>query len=266
MRLLHTANDYGRHFSGYYTKPANANYKHASKDVGVIIDMDDSLWADILRDEQDRKSRGIKSYRHASIIKRKLWTITTISLSIILGVIISITPLAFIGVYTIPSGSMEDTLMVGDRIIISKAWVHDSTVKRGDVIVFKDPAGWMDGTPHNGDTLIKRVIGLPGDTVEAGQDGIVKVNGHPLNESGYVKGDVGSEVMFSVRVTAGNVFVMGDNRANSADSRYHMDDGNNGLVPMSDIIGRTEAVYWPLSDTRYSGVSQPLKTMDGKTL
>ena len=266
MRLLHTANDYGRHFSGYYTKPGNVNGKHAYKNVGVIIDMDDSLWADILRDEQERKAHGIKSYRHASIIKRRLWTIITISLSILLGVIISITPLAFIGVYTIPSGSMEDTLLVGDRIIISRAWVHDSTVKRGDVIVFKDPAGWMAGTPHNGDTLIKRVIGLPGDTVEAGQDGIVKVNGHHLDESDYVKGDVGSDVVFNVSVTAGNVFVMGDNRADSADSRYHMDDGNNGLVPMRDIIGRTEAVYWPLNDARYGDISQPLRTTDGKAL
>lgn len=266
MKHLRTAHEYGSHFSGLYVSRKPASGRHADMRSGIIIDMDESLWIADERKNREREDANIASYRHANRLKRNLIGIASVAASIGVGITGAFIPLAFMGVYTIPSASMENTLMIGDRIAITRAWLHDGDVDRGDVIVFKDPAGWLDGAPHKGNTLIKRVIGVPGDTVEAGADGKVKVNGKPLDETGYVKGGTGSDITFKVKVSEGNVFVMGDNRENSADSRYHTDDGNDGLVPIADIIGRTEAVYWPLTDMRFGGISHPLRTIDGNEL
>ena len=97
--------------------------------------------------------------------------------------------------------------------------------------------------------LIKRVIGLPGDTVTCkGSGEPITVNGKPIDESAYLKSGVNpSDSPFSVTVTDGNVFVLGDNRSNSRDSRYHLDDGNNGLVPYDDIQGVALFRFWPFT-------------------
>jgi signal peptidase I len=155
-----------------------------------------------------------------------------------------------IGVYVIPSSSMEDTIAIGDRLITNRLAGSLKTVKRGDVVVFSDPAHWLVGKEsHGSDDLIKRVIGMPGDVVECKGGGApVTVNGVALDESAYLKPGVEPSIFpFSVKVTAGNVFVMGDNRANSADSRYHTDDGNGGLVPMKNIIGVAMLTFWPFT-------------------
>lgn len=266
MTRFRTSHGYGRHFSGLYVSGKPASGRHADAHSGIIIDMDESLWADEELESKERDAANIKSCRHANRLKRCMAGVASVAVSMGIGITAAFIPLAFIGVYTIPSASMEDTLMTGDRIAITRAWQHGDTVNRGDVVVFRDPAGWLDGGQHKGNTLIKRVIGIPGDTVEAGMDGVVKVNGKPLDETGYVKGTTGSDIMFRVKVSEGNVFVLGDNRADSADSRYHADDGNNGLVPIANIIGRTEAIYWPVSDMRFGGISHPLKTTDGEEL
>ena len=124
-------------------------------------------------------------------------------------------------------------------------------LQRGDVVVFKDPNNWLNeeqSSAPGGGYLIKRLIGLPGDVVEckgAGQP--VTINGVAINETSYIRPGVDpSAFPFSVTVTEGRVFVMGDNRANSADSRYHQDDGDRGLVPISDVVGVGIAKYWPL--------------------
>ena len=125
-------------------------------------------------------------------------------------------------------------------------------LRRGDIVVFKDPANWLRNEQSNGvfgeDRLIKRLIGLPGDVVEcAGEGSPVTINGVAVDESSYIREGVSpSSFPFRVEVTEGHVFVMGDNRSNSADSRYHQDDEENGLVPLGDIEGVALATYWPL--------------------
>lgn len=163
-----------------------------------------------------------------------------------------------IGLYVIPSGSMMDTIEIGDRVVTSRLSARPSSLRHGDVVVFRDPAHWLsDETTSSslgGNYLIKRLIGLPGDLVACkGGGSPVTINGVAVDESSYIRPGVEpSSFSFSVKVTAGHVFVMGDNRANSADSRYHQNDGDDGLVPMSDIVGVGVAIYWPIS--RMSGL------------
>ncbi len=157
-----------------------------------------------------------------------------------------------LGFYVIPSGSMMDTIEPGDRVITSKITHKISGLKRGDVVVFKDPDNWLQEEHKGslgGDFLIKRLIGLPGDTVACeGAGKPVTVNGVAIDESSYLRSGVDpSSFAFNVTVTEGHVFVMGDNRANSADSRYHQEDSSHGLVPISDVVGVALAKYWPLS-------------------
>jgi signal peptidase I len=182
----------------------------------------------------------------------------------------------FVGqMFLIPSVSMENTLQVEDRVVVEKL----STVSRGQVIVFKDPGGWLTGATvrergpigqalefvgvlpdTSTEHLIKRVVGLPGDRViccdEADR---VTVNGQALNETSYLFiGPDGaatrpSAIEFDVTVPTGRLFVMGDNRDHSRDSRCHLNDmraghmkGENALVSEDLVVGRAIAVVWPL--------------------
>ncbi|WP_172120944.1 signal peptidase I [Actinomyces faecalis] len=165
--------------------------------------------------------------------------------------------------FEIPSGSMEDTLTVGDRVAVT---MYDSTsVSRGDVVVFRDPDSWLTVTDPTGlrglarDTLvllrllpedsghhlIKRVIGMPGDHVVADGQGSLSVNGVELDEPYLKEGVSASTIAFDVTVPEGCVWVMGDNRSNSADSRYHQDDAHHGFVPLDDVVGVAKAIVWP---------------------
>ena len=155
------------------------------------------------------------------------------------------------GFYEIPSRSMESTIEPGDRVITTKLVPDVFAAERGDVVVFHDPADWLANESSGvlgADYLIKRLIGLPGDVVECDGPGEpVKVNGVALDESAYLKDGVQpSAFAFRVEVTEGHVFVMGDNRANSADSRYHQNDGDHGLVPLDKVVGKALCRYWPL--------------------
>ena len=177
--------------------------------------------------------------------------------------------------FYIPSGSMENTLQINDRIIVNELVPDVVDVKRGDVVVFTDPGGWLEGTApvttasgnplgdgvswfltlvglgtqDSNDHLIKRVIGLPGDTVSCCNDfGQMSVNGVPLDEP-YVTLPPGVDRVsgddFSVTVPADSLWVMGDNRYNSKDSRYNGDTPSQGFVPMSDVVGRAFVISWP---------------------
>lgn len=138
--------------------------------------------------------------------------------------------------YFIPSGSMESTLEIGDKVLVNKLSYHLHAVHRGDVVVFKKPPN--DYGPNIKD-LIKRVIGLPNETVSA-HGGQVYINGHELKEpwlpKGVVTGNFGP-----VHDPPGYYFVMGDNRSNSADSRVI------GPIPGKLIVGRAFLIVWPLS-------------------
>jgi signal peptidase I len=152
--------------------------------------------------------------------------------------------------FFIPSGSMENTLLVGDRVIVNELVPGLVPLRRGDVVVFEDPGGWLGQT--RGADLIKRVIGLPGDRVSCCDAlGRLEVNGRAIDEP-YVELPPGvdrvSGVDFDVIVPDGAVWVMGDNRWNSADSRAH------GAVPIRDVVGRAVVISWPV--TRWSWLSR----------
>jgi signal peptidase I len=142
--------------------------------------------------------------------------------------------------YYIPSGSMEPTLKVGDRVLVNKLSYDLHSVHRGDIIVFKKPPG--ESLPGITD-LIKRVIGLPGERISSAPDGAVLVNGKPIAQpwlTPQARQHPGIPITAQT-IPPGDYFVMGDNRDNSEDSRYI------GPIPGSDIIGRAFFRVWPLS-------------------
>ena len=187
--------------------------------------------------------------------------------------------------FYIPSGSMEQTLQVNDRVFINVAGSYFSDPKRGDVIVFKDSQGWIPSTQKTSsplkdalsfagilpDTssnfLVKRVIGTPGDVVESDGNGKIKVNGVEITEPYLYPGNPPSEVPFKVTVPAGKYFVMGDHRSNSADSRYHISDGT-AFISKDDVQGNVFVVAWPLNhfgllqdqSSVFSSIPEPTST------
>jgi signal peptidase I len=178
-------------------------------------------------------------------------------------------------VYRIPSSSMEDTLLTGDRVLVNKLVYHFRGIDRGDIVVFSGHGSWgtttgaPDPAPPSNPMLravddvlddigvystqtyyIKRVIGLPGDHVACCTDGRVTVNGVPLDETSYLfPGASPSDEPFSVIVPPGRLWVMGDNRAISDDSRGHMFSGfpEDGTVPENEVTGRAFLIIWPPS-------------------
>lgn len=157
-----------------------------------------------------------------------------------------------LGFYVIPSGSMMNTIQINDRVIGSKLTPTVFDLQRGDIVVFKDPGGWLTADQTNSGSnefLIKRLIGLPGDTVACEGGGQpITVNGVAIDESAYLReGVTPSDFPFSVTVEAGHIFVMGDNRSNSADSRYHLEESTHGMVPIDNVISVALVTYWPIS-------------------
>ncbi|MEI6693410.1 MAG: signal peptidase I [Actinomycetes bacterium] len=181
--------------------------------------------------------------------------------------------------FWIPSGSMENTLLPEDRILVSKLSTEFGDVKRGQVIVFSDPTDWLSGGFNAGNVfqrgarstlsfvglaaspsdrdLVKRVIGVGSDHVVCcDPSGRVSVNGKALDEKSYIfPGDTPSDEPFDVTVPQGQLWVMGDHRSASGDSRYHQNDPGGPFVPVSKVIGRGVWVGWPLS--RWSLVRVP---------
>jgi len=172
--------------------------------------------------------------------------------------------------FFIPSGSMEPVLhgcngCVGDRVLVNKVATRLGGVHRGDIVVFQDSSGWLSHespTPglqnrvhdalvmiglapsSNEGDLVKRVIGVGGDTVE-GRDGNVYVNGKELREPYVFPGDNPSEIDFRVIVPGDKLWVMGDHRSESADSRFHVHDPGKGFVPTTDVVGQAFVIVWP---------------------
>ncbi|MBX7550589.1 signal peptidase I [Streptomyces sp. NPDC004232] len=174
--------------------------------------------------------------------------------------------------FSIPSDSMQNTLQQGDRVLVDKLtpW-FGSEPERGEVVVFHDPDNWLAGEPTptpnpvqkvlswiglmpsaEEKDLIKRVIGVGGDTVECKNSGPLLVNGHPLNEPYVYPGNTPCSVddqggQFKVTVPQGYIWVMGDHRQNSRDSRYNQTDKHHGMVPVSDVVGRAIVKAWPIN-------------------
>ena len=241
----------------------------------------------------ERSGGGSSGDRALSFLKELL--------IVVLGaVIVSSLLRAFVGqMFIIPSESMESTLLRGDRVVVQKI----TGFQRGDVVVFRDPGGWLSeqveepgpfdrvlefvGLPTKSTPghLIKRVIGLPGDTVVCcDQRGRITVNGYPLDESSYLYVDSDdvqinpSDVRFEVVVPAGRIFVMGDHRDVSADSRCHLSDpsatgskGQVAFVPLDKVVGPAFAIVAPFDragrlhrPSSFAGVPAPKKPAPAK--
>lgn len=194
--------------------------------------------------------------------------------------------------FTIPSGSMENTLRIQDKVVAQKV----TDFRRGDVIVFRDPGEWVPGhtaprtnpvfrvmemvgvlPDSSDDFLTKRVIGMPGDRIKCcDAEGRITVNGHPIDESSYLYSGINgpvrpSEQQFEVVVPKDHIFVMGDHRNASADSRCHLEDlGANGrkgdaaFIPVENVVGPIALIVAPFEHFKtlrapatFEGVPEP---------
>jgi signal peptidase I len=184
--------------------------------------------------------------------------------------------------FYIPSGSMENTLQIGDRVAVNKLPFISKSINRGDVVVFRDPANWLpepyetsenkilakvkDGLVTVGvlpnpakQYLVKRVIGVAGDNVICCENGKLTINGKETYEPYIFAGNKASDLNFNITVPEGKIWVMGDHRGSSADSRYHQDDVNNGFVPVSKITGQVFATIWPFKSVGLVPGQNPIK-------
>jgi signal peptidase I len=193
-------------------------------------------------------------------------------LLIVVTLLLTVAVKAFVvEAFRIPSGSMENTLQIGDRVLVNKLVYHVRGIQRGDVVVFSGAGSWGPASPKvsrvsaayrdamqvlgletGGTDYVKRVIGLPGDHVACcDAQGQITVNGVPLREESYIyPGGPPSAQGFNVTVPRNRLWVMGDHRGDSADSRYHSDDPGDGTIPESAVVGRAFLIIWPPSQVK----------------
>lgn len=216
--------------------------------------------------------------------KRRRGAVKEIPLLVGVAVLIALVLKTFlVQAFVIPSGSMEQTIRIGDRVMVDKftPW-FGSEPKRGDVVVFHDPGGWLKGEQttkkndpvvikqikqgltfigllpsDNEKDLIKRVIGVGGDHVKCcDAQGRMTVNGVPLSESDYLfPGNAPSDAPFDITVPKGRLWVMGDHRGDSADSRAHQNTDYGGTVSLDSVVGRAVLIGWPVG--HWSHLQEP---------
>ncbi|OLZ66902.1 signal peptidase I [Streptomyces sp. IMTB 2501] len=220
------------------------------------------------RAERRKLQRKVKRKRRRSAVRE-------IPLLVGVAVLIALVLKTFlVQAFVIPSGSMEQTIRIGDRVLVDKLTPWFGTKpQRGDVVVFHDPGGWLadeqtakkhdpvvvkqvkEGLTFigllpsdNEKDLIKRVIGVGGDHVKCcDAQGRLTVNGAPLTEGDYIyPGDAPSAQSFDITVPKGRLWVMGDHRGNSADSRFHQNTPYGGTVSEESVVGRAVAIGWPV--------------------
>ncbi|MGA6173135.1 signal peptidase I [Streptomyces sp. NPDC012600] len=248
-------------------RPRGAPDPHASLPTGSRPTTPRSLPT---RAERRRLAKKVRRKRRRSAVKE-------IPVLIVMALLIALVLKTFlVQAFVIPSGSMEQTIQIGDRVLVDKLTpLFGSKPQRGDVVVFKDPGSWLQqenagekedppvgvkqltealtfiGLLPSDDEqdLIKRVVAVGGDTVKCcGEDGRVTVNGVPLNEPYLHPDDRPSTVQFEVRVPQGRLFMLGDHRSNSADSRFHLDEPDKGTVSEDEVVGRAVVIAWPLGN------------------
>jgi signal peptidase I len=205
-------------------------------------------------------------------------------LALVLAVVISgVVRSLWLDVYFIPSASMEPLFREGDRILVSRTGLLAEPIRRGDVVVFDGrgsfaplnsgngpafdvlaEAGRWLGLAGSDSTYVKRVLGLPGDQVVCcDASGRLTVNGQPVAEPYVYAGDAPSEQRFSVIVPAGRLWLMGDHRSMSADSRSLLGAPGGGMVPLERVVGRPVQILWPLD--RFTAVRRPAVAADTTT-
>ncbi|AEE45641.1 signal peptidase I [Cellulomonas fimi] len=225
----------------------------------------------------DAGGRQGRHHRHAAQQKRSgaLSMLRETVIILVSALVLSLVVKTFlIQAFFIPSPSMEQTLVEDDRILVSKLTPGPFDLKRGDIVVFKDPGDWLSGAqevaptgfdkvvrtvltfvglyPQDaGEHLVKRIIGLPGDHVACdetcrSQGGPITVNGVAVDEPYLAPGAVPSDVAFDVVVPADSLWVMGDNRQHSFDSRFNMGKPGGGSVPVANVVGVAFVTVWPL--------------------
>ncbi|WP_165845738.1 signal peptidase I [Streptacidiphilus pinicola] len=220
-------------------------------------------------DDLGTSGRGSKAKKQRSFWKElPILVIVALALALLIKTFL-------VQAFSIPSGSMENTLQIGDRVLVDKLTPNfGSKPSRGEVVVFHDPSDWLAGEPGeqpssngfvrgfqdvlswiglmpsvNEKDLIKRVIAVGGDTISCKGTGPVYVNGKALNEPYLYPGSTpcGDKNIPTFKVPADSIYVMGDHRQDSLDSRYHADEPGGGSVPDSKVIGRAIVVAWPIS-------------------
>jgi signal peptidase I len=222
----------------------------------------------------------------ANLTRRRSWLTETVVL-LVLVLLLTIAVKAFlIQPFRIPSQSMENTLLVNDKVLVNKLVGHVSQIQRGDIIVFNGAGSWNPPSRSHGANVltrvlhdvsglfvsgagetyyIKRVIGLPGDHVRCcNAQGLITVNGIPLHERAYLyPGSLPSTVRFSIVVPPGRLWVMGDNRDDSEDSRFFLCGvpgaqcnpwDRDGTIPENMVVGRAFMIVWPPSRVRLLSV------------
>ena len=196
--------------------------------------------------------------------KRRIPAWMELVLLLVTALVLSVAVKTFlVQMFFVPSESMEPLFVADDRILVQKVSYWTGEVERGDVVVFEDPGGWLGPGPEltglqealsaiglypTGGHLVKRVVAVGGDEVVCcDRQGRVSVNGVALDEEGYLpQGSQPSSRKFSVSVPDDGLWVMGDNRGNSQDSRFHQDLDGGGAIPEDAVVGKVWAVVWPL--------------------
>lgn len=224
---------------------------------------------------RDKNSERRRKYRR---VRKNFFVAFLIDLVVVLGAALVLSLLIktfLIRSFFIPSGSMLETLQIDDRIIVNQLTPALYPIERGDVVVFKDPGGWLGPdiaeatdpltvtvdwflsafgitAPDSKQHLVKRVIGVEGDRVICCDDaGMITVNGVPITESYIAPGQAPSNIEFDVTVPRNSLWVLGDNRGNSEDSRFHSDLPSKGFVSNDWVVGRAFVISWPVENWKW---------------